>query len=146
MNPVSRKPKLRHHVRFSSRSFLALVICVLVISGHAQTPDSDGTELSTHDQVSLHMVQLRMAGELLVPRRRDLGRAAEDPAADETVRLTPHRRLSLEGALEFIAADECVEVTPATIRLRKVELDATVRAREAKRRANAASRTRPSSL
>jgi GTP-binding protein len=60
-------------------------------------------------------------------------------AADETVRLTPHRRLSLEGALEFIAADECVEVTPATIRLRKVELDATVRARDAKRRANAAS-------
>jgi GTP-binding protein len=59
-------------------------------------------------------------------------------AADETVRLTPHRRLSLEGALEFIAADECVEVTPATIRLRKVELDATVRARDAKRRANAA--------
>ena len=55
-------------------------------------------------------------------------------AADTTVRLTPARELSLEQALEFISADECVEVTPLAIRLRKVELDATVRAREAKRR------------
>ncbi|NQY54888.1 MAG: translational GTPase TypA [Ilumatobacteraceae bacterium] len=54
-------------------------------------------------------------------------------AADETVKLTPHRQLSLEGALEFIAADECVEVTPSTLRLRKVELDPTIRARAAKR-------------
>ena len=55
-------------------------------------------------------------------------------SSDETVKLTPHRRLSLEGALEFIAADECVEATPESIRLRKVELDPTVRARDAKRR------------
>ena len=40
-------------------------------------------------------------------------------SADETVKLTPHRVLSLEGALEFIADDECVEVTPINIRLRK---------------------------
>ncbi|MEM1333842.1 MAG: translational GTPase TypA [Actinomycetota bacterium] len=58
-------------------------------------------------------------------------------SADETVKLTPPRRLSLEGALEFIDVDECVEVTPSHVRLRKVELDATVRAREAKRRAYA---------
>ncbi len=56
-------------------------------------------------------------------------------SADETVKLTPPRQLSLEAALEFIAADECVEVTPTSIRLRKVELDAGIRAREAKRRA-----------
>jgi GTP-binding protein len=55
-------------------------------------------------------------------------------SADETVKLTPHRQLSLEGALEFIDADECVEVTPSHIRLRKVDLDPTSRAREAKRR------------
>jgi len=57
--------------------------------------------------------------------------------AEETQRLTPPTALSLEHALEFIAADECVEVTPASIRLRKVELDPTVRARAAKRAANA---------
>jgi GTP-binding protein len=44
-------------------------------------------------------------------------------AADETVKLTPHRVLSLEHALEFIAGDECVEVTPKHLRLRKVHLD-----------------------
>jgi GTP-binding protein len=54
-------------------------------------------------------------------------------SADETVRLTPHRELSLEHALEFIAADECVEVTPKSIRLRKVWLDPQDRIRHAKR-------------
>ncbi|HEX3622717.1 MAG TPA: translational GTPase TypA [Acidimicrobiales bacterium] len=49
--------------------------------------------------------------------------------AEELVRLTPHRTLSLEQALEFIADDECVEVTPNAVRLRKVTLDAAERAR-----------------
>jgi len=49
--------------------------------------------------------------------------------ADELVRLIPPRPLSLEQALEFIRADEAVEVTPESIRLRKVELSASKRAR-----------------
>jgi GTP-binding protein len=58
-------------------------------------------------------------------------------SSDETVKLTPHRELSLEHALEFIAADECVEVTPGNIRLRKVWLDPQDRHRHAKRLASA---------
>ena len=54
-------------------------------------------------------------------------------ASDDTIRLTPPRRFSLEQALEYIAEDECVEVTPAAVRLRKVELDSGARARTAKR-------------
>ncbi len=54
-------------------------------------------------------------------------------AADETVRLAPPRLLSLDQALEFLREDEAVEITPGHIRLRKVELDQTVRARAAKR-------------
>jgi GTP-binding protein len=50
-------------------------------------------------------------------------------SSDNTVRLTPHRVLSLEQALEFIAEDECVEVTPHDVRLRKVVLDASTRGR-----------------
>lgn len=50
-------------------------------------------------------------------------------SSDDTVRLTPHRILSLEQALEFIADDECAEVTPATVRLRKLELLGSVRGR-----------------
>ncbi len=52
--------------------------------------------------------------------------------SDNTVKLVPPRILSLEHALEFIAADEAVEVTPASLRLRKVALDSTTRARARK--------------
>jgi GTP-binding protein len=52
--------------------------------------------------------------------------------SDNTVKLVPPRILSLEHALEFIAADEAVEVTPESLRLRKVDLDATTRARARK--------------
>jgi GTP-binding protein len=55
-------------------------------------------------------------------------------SSDELVRLIPHRLLSLEQALEFCREDECVEVTPATVRLRKVTLVATERAKSRNRR------------
>ena len=58
-------------------------------------------------------------------------------SSDDTVRLTPPKVFSLEGALETIGDDECVEVTPSFVRLRKVNLDGTTRAREAKRMKNA---------
>ncbi|MGI8752260.1 MAG: translational GTPase TypA [Acidimicrobiales bacterium] len=50
-------------------------------------------------------------------------------SSDHTIPLVPARQLSLEQALEFIREDECVEVTPSTVRLRKVVLDASTRAR-----------------
>ena len=53
--------------------------------------------------------------------------------ADELEKLTPPRQLSLEESLEFARDDECVEVTPEKIRIRKVILDQTVRARETAR-------------
>jgi len=56
---------------------------------------------------------------------------------EELVRLIPHRQPSLEQALEFCREDECVEVTPAAVRLRKVELAASDRARAAARRKRA---------
>jgi GTP-binding protein len=49
--------------------------------------------------------------------------------SDELVRLIPHKQLSLEQALEFCREDECVEVTPATVRIRKVMLNAQERGR-----------------
>lgn len=44
--------------------------------------------------------------------------------------------LDLEQAMEFCAADECVEVTPEVVRVRKVELDSTLRARSRSRAKN----------
>ncbi len=53
--------------------------------------------------------------------------------SDELVRLVPPKRISLDQALEFVRDDECVEVTPSSVRLRKVELTATGRAKINKR-------------
>ena len=53
-------------------------------------------------------------------------------SSDEAIRLVPPRILSLEQALEYINDDELVEVTPESIRLRKAELDRTIRGRAAK--------------
>lgn len=47
--------------------------------------------------------------------------------SDATIILRPPRVLSLDQAIEFIAEDELVEVTPKSVRLRKMELDATRR-------------------
>jgi GTP-binding protein len=55
-------------------------------------------------------------------------------AADETEKLIPPRKLSLEQALEFCREDECVEVTPAGVRLRKVHLDQKDRERAFRKR------------
>ncbi|MCL2017657.1 MAG: translational GTPase TypA [Alphaproteobacteria bacterium] len=52
--------------------------------------------------------------------------------SDEKLFLSPPRRISLEEALSYIQDDELVEVTPQTIRLRKKELDPSMR-KKAKR-------------
>ena len=44
--------------------------------------------------------------------------------SDDTIKLVPPHRLSLDQALEFIRPDECVEVTPDGVRLRKLVIDA----------------------
>ena len=50
-------------------------------------------------------------------------------SADEALRLTPPRILSLEQALEFIETDELLEVTPKNLRIRKKILDPLMRKR-----------------
>lgn len=51
---------------------------------------------------------------------------------EATVRIKAKREISLEDALEWIEPDELVEVTPKSFRIRKRELDATVRKRARK--------------
>ena len=50
--------------------------------------------------------------------------------ADEALRLTPPRVFSLEQCLEFLADDELLECTPKSLRIRKRELDHSVRMRQ----------------
>jgi GTP-binding protein len=58
--------------------------------------------------------------------------------AEVLERLVPPRRMSLEQALEFCREDECVEVTPDAVRIRKVVLSTSDRARTAARAKTAA--------
>ena len=55
-------------------------------------------------------------------------------SADEALKLTPPKRLSLEEALEFIDTDELLEITPKSLRIRKKILDATQRFRASKKK------------
>ncbi|MGN0335731.1 MAG: translational GTPase TypA [Lachnospiraceae bacterium] len=50
-------------------------------------------------------------------------------SADEALKLTPPRILSLEQCLEFIDTDELLEITPQNLRIRKKILDPTLRKR-----------------
>ena len=49
--------------------------------------------------------------------------------ADDALKLTPPKVLSLEQALDFIDTDELLEVTPENLRIRKKILDPTLRMR-----------------
>jgi GTP-binding protein len=54
-------------------------------------------------------------------------------SADVMETLARPRKMGLEEALEFCAVDECVEVAPEVVRIRKVTLDISTRAKERSR-------------
>ena len=56
-------------------------------------------------------------------------------SADDALKLTPPRVLSLEQAIDFIDQDELLEVTPESLRIRKRLLDSRERKRAAFRKA-----------
>ena len=72
--------------------------------------------------------------ELNVCKKKQLTNTRSS-SADEALRLTPPKILSLEQALDFIDTDELLEVTPKSLRIRKKILDPTMRKRAAMRAA-----------
>ena len=68
--------------------------------------------------------------ELNVCKKKQLTNTRSS-SADEALRLTPPKILSLEQALDFIETDELLEVTPTNLRIRKKILDPTLRKRAA---------------
>lgn len=52
-------------------------------------------------------------------------------SADEALKLTPPKEMSLEQCLDFIDTDELLEITPVSLRIRKKILDPTLRKRSA---------------
>ena len=57
-------------------------------------------------------------------------------SADDALKLTPPKVLSLEEALEFIDTDELLEITPENLRISKKILDPTLRFRAKKNATN----------
>jgi GTP-binding protein len=53
--------------------------------------------------------------------------------SDVLISLSPHLQFSLEQSLDFIGEDECAEVTPKSVRLRKLILEQSLRARQRRR-------------
>ncbi|BCN29810.1 translational GTPase TypA [Anaeromicropila herbilytica] len=66
--------------------------------------------------------------EVNVCKRKQLTNTRSS-GADDSLRLTTPRTLSLEQALEYIDTDELLEVTPNNLRIRKKILDPTLRMR-----------------
>jgi GTP-binding protein len=54
--------------------------------------------------------------------------------AEDAIRLTPPRDMSLDDCIEFLADDELLEITPQSMRIRKRVLDNELRVKEQKRR------------
>ena len=75
--------------------------------------------------------------ELNVCKKKQLTNTRSS-SADEALRLTPPKILSLEQALDFIDTDELLEVTHKALRIRKKILDPTMRKRAAMRAASLA--------
>lgn len=71
--------------------------------------------------------------ELNVCKKKQLTNTRSS-GADEALRLSPPKILSLEQALEFIDTDELLEVTPKSLRIRKKLLDPTTRKRAASKK------------
>jgi GTP-binding protein len=89
-----------------------LVYPGMIIGEHSRPNDLDVNPLK-----SKQLTNIRAAGK------------------DDNVLLTPPVRLTLEQAIAYVADDELVEVTPRSIRLRKRQLAATERRKEARRAA-----------
>jgi len=89
-----------------------------------------GTDLYEGMIVGLHSKENDLTVNLT--KGKKLNNIRNSGSADEAVKLTPYRKLTLEVALEFIEADELVEVTPERIRLRKALLKEVDRKRAAR--------------
>jgi GTP-binding protein len=111
----SRGPAVAYALwNLEERGSLFIVPGTLVYPGMIVGEHSRNNDLEVNPLKAKQLTNIRAAGK------------------DESVRLTPPRRLTLEQAIAYIDDDELVEVTPATIRLRKRFLDPHERKRQSR--------------
>ncbi|MBQ41721.1 MAG: translational GTPase TypA [Gemmatimonadetes bacterium] len=85
-----------------------------------------GTEVYDGQVIGEHI----RPGDLDVnPCRRKPGTGHRAAPTGDAEQLPPYVRMSLDDAIEYLGGDELLEVTPASLRLRKKELDGHLRLR-----------------
>jgi len=89
-----------------------------------RTPVYEGMIVGEHSRSS--DLDVNVAKQKHVTNMRAAG-------SDDTIRLAPPRKMSLEQSLAYLAADECLEVTPTALRLRKLILKRSEREKAQKK-------------
>lgn len=122
-------PKLRNGVLISSETGKAVTYGLEVAQNRGITFIPPGTQVYAGMVVGLNSreddIEINVTKEKKLSNVRSVGESA--------ILLTPPTILSLEQCLDFLEDDELLEVTPKNLRLRKKILDATTRARAAKK-------------
>ncbi len=116
-------------------SIIAFEAGVAVAYGLFNAQDRGALFISPGEKVYAGMVVGQAAKnedlEINVCKKKQLTNTRAS-SADDSLRLTPKKVLSLEQALEFIDTDELLEVTPESLRIRKKILDPNQRKRSKK--------------
>ncbi len=126
--PMSGKVKSTNNgVLVASEAGLAITFGLLNAQGRGETFVEPGTSVYEGMIIGVHPKVQEVIINVCKEKKLSNMRAAH---ADNSPRLSPTVKLSLEDALDFIADDELVEVTPQNLRLRKKVLSGTARHRQ----------------
>lgn len=117
---VGELPQRQNGVMISTETGTAMTYSIFYLQERGQFFIGPQTEVYQGMIVGVSSRDLDME---VNPTKNKKATAVRSTGADEAMRLTPPRQLTLEYAVEFINDDELVEVTPDAIRLRKKYLN-----------------------
>ena len=122
-------PKLRDGVLIASKSGKAVAYGINIAQGRGITMIEPQTEVYAGQIIGLNNRNEDIEINVTKEKQKTNIRSAY---SDIAVILTPPTILSLEQYLDFLEDGEYLEVTPKSLRLRKIILDSTTRAKAKK--------------
>ncbi len=130
-DPVSGSiPKLRNGVLIASETGKAVGYGLNVAQGRGNT--FIGPQFEVYEGMIIGLNSREDDMEINVCKEKKLTNVRAS-GSDDALTLTPPIIMSLEQCLDFLEEDELLEVTPKNLRLRKKQLNPTLRARAAKK-------------
>ncbi len=122
-------PKLRNGALIASKSGKAVAYGINIAQGRGITIIEPQTEVYAGQIIGLNNRNEDIEINVTKEKQKTNIRSAY---SDIAIILTPPTILSLEQCLDFLEDGEYLEVTPKSLRLRKIILDATIRAKAKK--------------